>query len=92
MMDRYWTTSQFDSTTGGAFAFPLDTATTTLTLPDPLIDWLPKSSIWKKYLPTWHLVKCYNLHKHELAVFDIIDGEVFYDWFCKYCKKWEWDW
>jgi len=31
---------------------------TTWSLPDPLIDWLPYK--WKKYLPTWHLVKSYN--------------------------------
>jgi len=31
---------------------------TTLELPDPLIDWLPYK--WKKYLPTWHLVRSYR--------------------------------
>ena len=31
---------------------------TTLELPDSLIDWLPYK--WKKYLPTWHLVKSYG--------------------------------
>jgi len=30
--------------------------------------------------------------KHELAEFGKYDGEIVYDWFCKYCKKWEWDW
>ena len=57
MMDRYWTTSQFDSTTGEAFDFPLDVVATTLTLPDPLIDWLPYKE--EKYIPTWHLVRSY---------------------------------
>ena len=27
---------------------------------DPLIEWLPKSSIWKRYRPTWHLVRSYK--------------------------------
>ena len=38
-----------------------DTATTntfTLVAPDPLIDWLPYH--YKKYLPTWHLVRSYK--------------------------------
>ena len=38
-----------------------DTATTntfTLVAPDPLIDWLPYH--YKKYLPTWHLVRSYQ--------------------------------
>ena len=30
--------------------------------------------------------------KHELAEFGEIDGEMIYDWYCKHCKKWEWDW
>ena len=51
----------------------LDCSTTTLELPDPLIDWLPYK--WEKYLPTWHLVRSYlgynkiislNLPKNEL--------------------------
>jgi len=35
-----------------------DTDTITLDLPDPLIEWLPYK--WKKYLPTWHLVRSYQ--------------------------------
>ena len=35
-----------------------DTTTTTWDLPDPLIDWFPYK--WKKYLPTWHLVRSYK--------------------------------
>ena len=46
-------TSDFD------FQFA-DTATTTWTLPDPLIDWLPPASERKKYIPTWHLVRSYK--------------------------------
>ena len=33
-----------------------------ITFPDPLIDWLPKASQRKKYLPTWHLVRSYRCH------------------------------
>jgi len=29
------------------------------TMPDPLIDWLPNSCLYEKYLPTWHLVRSY---------------------------------
>ncbi len=29
---------------------------------------------------------------HQLAEFGVIDGEKIYDWYCQYCKKWEWDW
>jgi len=31
---------------------------TIIELPDPLTDWLPYK--WKKYLPTWHLVRSYE--------------------------------
>ncbi len=31
---------------------------TTFSFPDPLIDWLPYT--YKKYLPTWHLVRSYK--------------------------------
>ena len=24
------------------------------------IDWIPKSCKWKKYIPTWHLVRSYR--------------------------------
>ena len=34
------------------------TNTMTITLPDPLIDWLPYNI--EKYLPTWHLVRSYK--------------------------------
>ena len=30
--------------------------------------------------------------KHELEIWKEIDGEIIYDWFCKHCKKLEWDW
>ena len=32
--------------------------TITISTPDPLIDWLPYH--YKKYLPTWHLVRSYQ--------------------------------
>jgi len=32
----------------------------TLTDPDPLIDWLPNSCLYTKYVPTWHLVRSYK--------------------------------
>lgn len=48
-----------DATSNFDFQFA-DTTTTTWTLPDPLIDWLPYK--WKKYIPTWHLVKSYSKH------------------------------
>jgi len=32
----------------------------TLELPDPLIDWLPNSCLYTKYVPTWHLVRSYQ--------------------------------
>ena len=28
--------------------------------PDPLIDWLPNSCLYTKYVPTWHLVRSYS--------------------------------
>ena len=31
-----------------------------LTTPDPLIDWLPNSCLYTKYVPTWHLVRSYQ--------------------------------
>jgi len=37
----------------------------------------------KKYLGT-----C----QHDLAEFGEYDGIMVYDWFCKHCKKWEWEW
>ena len=30
----------------------------TVSFPDPLIDWLPYH--YKKYIPTWHLVRSYE--------------------------------
>ena len=54
---------QFDSTTNSTLGFDIpstDTQTWNLTLTlDPLIDWLPKASQHKKYIPTWHLVRSY---------------------------------
>ncbi len=48
-----------DSSTASTNTISIDTLNnTTLELPDPLIDWLPYK--WKKYLPTWHLVKSYG--------------------------------
>ncbi len=32
----------------------------TLETPDPLIDWLPNSCLYTKYVPTWHLVRSYQ--------------------------------
>jgi len=32
----------------------------TWTSPPPLIDWLPNSCLYEKYLPTWHLVRSYK--------------------------------
>ena len=32
----------------------------TVTSPDPLIDWLPNSCLYTKYVPTWHLVRSYR--------------------------------
>ena len=78
--------NQFDSGTTTALTLNLDNmATTSVYLPDPLIDWFPKSSIWKKYLPIWHLVKSYPKHKHESAWYDESQG--IHDWYCKYCGK-----
>ena len=31
-----------------------------LTFPDPLIDWLPNSCLYTKYVPTWHLIRSYK--------------------------------
>ena len=52
---------------------------------DSLIDWLPNSCRYTKYIPTWHLVKSYPKHKCEEAWFD--EDQVIYDWYCKYCGK-----
>ena len=51
---NYTFTGDYDDT-GGA---DIITNTITLSLPDPLIDWLPYH--YKKYLPTWHLVRSYQ--------------------------------
>ena len=49
----------FDATIGGAFDVTTNTGNyLTVTSPDPLIDWLPYK--WKKYIPTWHLVRSYK--------------------------------
>ena len=80
--------TQFDTT--GTTDWTDTITATTIELPDELIDWLPYKV--EKYLPTWHLVKSYNIHKHELYTYDIVKGETVADWFCKHCKKWEWDW
>ena len=37
-----------------------DAADVTLSIPDPLIDWLPNSCLYTKYVPTWHLVRSYQ--------------------------------
>ena len=53
--------NQFDSTIGGALDFDMPSIACNMSSTfDPLVEWLPKSSIWKKYLPTWHLVKSYR--------------------------------
>ena len=46
------------SNTAGASTVSFDTTTDFITTPDPLIDWLPYH--YKKYLPTWHLVRSYQ--------------------------------
>ena len=46
--------------TAGASTVSFDNPTDFITIPDPLIDWLPYH--YKKYLPTWHLVRSY---KHD---------------------------
>ena len=56
--------NQFDASAGGAltqtFDFIDNNTTTTWTLPDPLVDWLPNSCLHEKYIPTWHLVRSYK--------------------------------
>ena len=37
-----------------------DAADVTLSIPDPLIDWLPNSCLYTKYVPTWHLIRSYQ--------------------------------
>ncbi len=32
----------------------------TVSTPDPLIDWLPNSCLYTKYVPTWHLIRSYK--------------------------------
>ena len=52
--DNLW-----DVNTNTNFAAQIDSiATTTIEYIDPLIDWLPYH--YKKYLPTWHLVRSYK--------------------------------
>ena len=63
----------------------IDCTSLTSYTPDPLIDWLPNSCLYTKYVPTWHLVKSYPKHKCEEAWFD--ESQNIYDWFCKYCGK-----
>ena len=57
-----WTGSiPLDTYTGSGYinsTADICTNTITLTVPDPLIDWLPYH--YKKYLPTWHLVRSYQ--------------------------------
>ncbi len=49
-----------------SFNYTFDTDSTaetidiTLPSPDPLIDWLPNSCLYTKYVPTWHLVRSYR--------------------------------
>lgn len=52
-------TWNFTTSTASTDTITLDAGsnTTTWDLPDPLIDWFPYK--WKKYIPTWHLVKSY---------------------------------
>ncbi len=54
-----WTNTSSASTSTLTFDID-DIATTTIELPDPLIDWLPNSCLYEKYLPTWHLVRSYK--------------------------------
>ena len=83
-----WWANTID-TSSNALTFNFDdsitSATTEFYLPDPLIDWLPNSCLYTKYLPTWHLVKSYSKHECEPAFFDEKQG--IYDWFCKYCRR-----
>jgi len=52
-------TANFVYNTAGPQTITFDTNTnSTWDLPDPLIDWIPYK--WKKYFPTWHLVRSYK--------------------------------
>ena len=79
-----WNSTDAGATTTSDFDIP-SIAVNMLSTFDPLVDWLPKSSIWKKYLPTWHLVKSYSKHICEESWYDENLG--IYDWYCKYCGK-----
>ena len=50
--------------------FAADTNTTDLWVYEPLINWLPYK--WKKYIPTWHLVKSYNVNKFDVILTKIL--------------------
>ena len=83
-----WNTSagnNINFTTDGTDTLTFATTTNTLWFLDPLVDWLPNSCLYVKYIPTWHLVKSYPKHNCESAWFDEDQG--IYDWYCKYCKK-----
>ncbi len=62
----YTGTVNFTSSTAGTDTITLTTGNTTLDLPDSLIDWFPYK--WKKYIPTWHLVKSYGVDKFEVSL------------------------
>lgn len=63
-MTWYNTTTNFVndftySTGTNDLTFNVDAANT-IEFPDPLIDWLPNSCLYVKYVPTWHLVRSYK--------------------------------
>ncbi len=66
----YW----FDGTSSaGTMNFTTDanidcTSTFTVSAPDPLIDWLPNSCLYTKYVPTWHLINSYNIDRFDRAL------------------------
>ena len=48
--------------------------------PDPLIDWLPNSCLYVKYVPTWHLVKSYGPHDDltNQEILDVLEGQGYF--------------
>jgi len=72
-----WNTNATTHLWNYAFDTQLDTNTSftqnfTLTSPDPLIDWLPNSCLYTKYVPTWHLMESYGPHD-DLTNQEILD-------------------
>jgi len=50
-----------NATDNSTITFTTDTNDTNsfLWFPDPMLEWLPEASKWKKYFPAWHLVRSY---------------------------------